>query len=45
MGSILSKEIPFIVKKIEYDQLSPEAQKLFDEYASEGEDPSAGSYC
>lgn len=38
-GSILSKEIPFIVKKIEYDQLSPEAQKLFDEYASEGETP------
>lgn len=36
-GSILKKEIPFIVKNIPYESMGEETQKLFDEYSSEGE--------
>lgn len=36
-GSIFKQDIPFIVKNINYDDMNEETQKLFDEYASEGE--------
>ncbi len=36
-GDKFSKDIPFTVRNIDYDNMSEETQKLFDEYASEGE--------
>lgn len=36
-GSVFKQEIPFVIKNIAYNDMPEETQKLFNEYASEGE--------